>query len=240
LSEKELIPSKHGPAPARDGQVAPVLHPSRQEKPADAGARDFRAPASTEAPDSLSGVRPRPLVDESVPPRPGLSPELLASNVELRGEGAALRCATRGAIEPSTALPPLPRYTSVVTAARASLSRDGQNIKLNLQVPDKALPVSLPASGLQTYPPQALPLQAPSLLEAASARGQMQARRRFEQRESQDRRHSAGSESAIQVTIGRIEVRAESSSSQPARERPGPKPLSLQEYLHRQVNRGGK
>src|SRR5262249_5839883 len=104
--------------------------------------------------------------------------------------------------------------------------------------PKKTFLVPWPPGALKPYPSQAFPLQAPSLLEAATAKRQMQLRGRYDQRESQDRRHSAGHEPAIQVTIGRIEVRAESSSRLPAKERSGPKPVSLQEYLRRQANRG--
>ena len=49
------------------------------------------------------------------------------------------------------------------------------------------------------------------------------------------------SEPTIQVTIGRIEVRAEQSSARPgAKGRPGPQAISLDEYLRQQTGRSGR
>lgn len=52
--------------------------------------------------------------------------------------------------------------------------------------------------------------------------------------------HHASDERNVQVTIGRIEVRATGGEKTPARERPASSVMGLDEYLRRQARRGGQ
>jgi hypothetical protein len=239
--EQEMVRSEDAVAPARHEHEASALQPSMPDKPAGYGAKGFSAPPPSEFRDRISSAWPPRLAAGNIPPVSALplrgssppSLELLFERATATKDGT--REETIGTSAPP---PPRPRHTRVVTVARVSASEDGHDSKLGLPGPDNALPLAWPAPARETYMPQALPVQSPALPKTGGPREQTQPGRRFDQRKSQDQQRSASDESTIQVTIGRIEIRAESSASPNFRERSAPKPMSLEDYLHRRADRG--
>jgi hypothetical protein len=228
--ELEVVQSEHAVPPARHRRAVSALQPSTPEKQADYGVKGFSAPPPAEVRERLSSAWPPQPTAKNIPPVSSLpllgsSPPSLHPEVE---RATVTKVATR---EEATG-------TSAVAVARVSAFGDGREPGPNLVEPDQALPLALPPTGRKTYPPQALVAQTPALPETGSYGEQTQRGLRFDHRKSQDHRHSAEPEPTIQVTIGRIEVRAEPSASPNVRKRLGPKPLSLEEYLRRRADRG--
>jgi hypothetical protein len=170
-------------------------------------------------------------------PRESSSPNLQPG---VEGTAFAEGTSCRNEIDRSTAPPPLTGETNIVTVTRVSASRARYDSDVNLQQAvnleerdSSSRSIGAPCLG-NWYSPPALLVRTPSSLETIRAR-QQKLRPQFDQRRSL--LGLAEPEPTIQVTIGRIEVRAESSSS-PSKERPPPKPMSLDEYLRRRTGRG--
>jgi hypothetical protein len=220
----------------------------------DIAATRLRPPALVEPRDIASGIRSGPVKVED-PPR--LSPAVNAENRAARAafdEGVPPHQVEVG---PPAIPPPPPRENaSVAVVVRSSTSEAAQDSTVNLCATDRSShSIGSPAARdvLAPQPPVAPPRasaeatrsreQASLVLPRASvdatrSREQPRIASPLDQRRPLDLPWPAETEPAIQVTIGRIEVRAEHASSLPlAKARSNLKPMSLDEYLRRRTGK---
>jgi hypothetical protein len=157
--------------------------------------------------------------------QPGVAATVFAQAQSLREE-----------IDPS-AWTPLPGDVSIATATR--ISADGGQNAVAAGDGNRNEPLPIRSSHKPSLPaPKDGPIRAPASPPSIGAPERAWLGPRFDRGAPPGLRRSAEPEPTIQVTIGRIEVRAELSASPPAKERPAPKPMSLDDYLRRQAGRG--
>jgi hypothetical protein len=135
-----------------------------------------------------------------------------------------------GRLPPESSRPSLQACVEPLGFREGTSSRE----QANLREPSHSIGLS---TAVAPRPPNILPVRASASLPPTAAREPVHFGPLFDQQRPQGLQRSAEPEPTIQVTIGRIEVRADASSSPPNKERPAPKPMSLDEYLRLRAGR---
>lgn len=173
----------------------------------------------------------------------GSTPPLThATNAQSRSVQVALKESSthpQAEVAPFAA-PPFPPGGSIRAASAAHGS--APEVPLGAAVSRRAAArlshaIGLPP-GRDVLSPQPVLVRARAVADAAKSTEQPRAVYPLEQRRPSELRRPAGPQPTIQVTIGRIEVRAEQPPSlPPAKDRSNLKPMSLDEYLRRRTGR---
>lgn len=226
-------------APVRPPGRETVERNNREQAGAegDAAATRLRSSALLEPRDIAAGIRPGQVMVEDAH---RLSP---AANVEPRAARAAFsedNPPRQGEVGPSATPPPPPRENdSAAVVARSRVSEvvyDSAVRRRATDTPSHSIDPPAARRVLSPQPPLVLPRVS---VEATRSREQPRVASPLDQRRPPDLRRPAEREPTIQVTIGRIEVRAEQPSPRPpAKERSNLTPMSLDEYLRRRTGRG--
>ena len=238
---KEIL-AERNPEAALEGDLVSrqkAAEPSRAMRPVeDFGARKSSSATPIEAAAASSMFRPRnfaPAPDSFLEPqlsntRPSPSPlpdsqsdaaQRTAIYLGRTGKDAATDKVCPGGFEPAPKILSEPRATAAEMNPRLPVIPAGARPQAGHASAQPTAVAALPASLRRIIESRLNPrLQAPAA--AASSR------------------HAGSSEPAIQVTIGRIEVRA-SQQAAPAAKRRAPSPvMTLDEYLRRRSQRGGQ
>lgn len=233
-----ITPPEAAQSPSRE--AIPVIRPSiekgqslahSESSPSYSGSRD----------NTLVGVHRRRGPDRADAESP---PALThAADLQTRFPRAALQENShyhQAEVAPSVTLPSLPaKENKVASAAKGNSSEILPDSAVNHRAEAKpSLSISPPPQrDTLSWQPIQVRVRAPA--DTAKPMEQARAAYSLEQRRQSAFRRPSGQEPTIQVTIGRVEVRAEQPSPlPPAKERSNLKPMSLDEYLRQRTGKG--
>jgi hypothetical protein len=234
LNDREPVPIQVETAPNPSGQVTPAMRPGRLRNPA--VTPSVSSQAFFESRDVASaGIHRQPLERANAENTTRL---IHATNVQPRSVQVAFKESWSHSqldVAPS-ATPPSPAREIIRAASVAHDSAPESAVnRRTVAVPSHSIDVLLDRD---VFSPQPVLVPARALAESTRSTEHPRAVYPLEQRWPSELQWPAEPQPTIQVTIGRIEVRAEQPFSlPPTKERSNLKPMSLDEYLRRRTSR---